>query len=56
MKKILINIVAIFSLLLMVNCQEDNFSFGSLDSPSNLQITVDIVGKTADAPNGDGSG
>jgi len=56
MKKILINIAAIFSLLLMVNCQEDNFSFGSLDAPSNLEITVDIVGKTADAPNGDGSG
>lgn len=56
MKKILINIAALFSLLLMVNCQEDNFSFGSLDAPSNLQITVDIVGKTADAPNGDGSG
>lgn len=56
MKKILINIAAFFSLLLMVNCQEDNYSFGELDAPSNLQITVDIVGKTADAPNGDGSG
>jgi len=56
MKKILINIVAFFSLLLMVNCQEDNFSFGTLDAPSNVQITVDIVGKTANTPNGDGSG
>jgi beta-glucanase (GH16 family) len=56
MKKILINIVAFFSLLLMVNCQEDNFSFGTLDTPSNLKVTSDVIGKTADAPNGDGSG
>lgn len=56
MKKIISNIIAIFSLLLMVNCQDENNSFGSLDAPSNLQITVEIVGKTADAPNGDGSG
>lgn len=56
MKKILINIIAVFSLLLMANCQADNYSFGSLESPSNLQIKVEIVGKTASAPNGDGSG
>jgi beta-glucanase (GH16 family) len=56
MKKIIINIAAIFSLLLMVNCQEDNFSFGSIDTPSDLKVIVEIVGKTAAAPNGDGSG
>jgi hypothetical protein len=56
MKKIILNIITIFSLLLMVNCQEDNYSFGSLDSPSNLKVTVEVIGKTADALNGDGSG
>ena len=56
MKKIVLNIITIFSLLLMVNCQEDNYSFGALDAPSNLKITVDIVGKTDQTPNGDGSG
>ena len=56
MKKILINIAAFFSLLLMVNCQDDNFSFGSIDTPSDLQVTAEIIGKTADAPDGDGSG
>jgi len=56
MKKIFIKITALFSLLIMVNCQEDNFSFGSLDTPSDLKVTMDIIGKTADAPNGDGSG
>jgi hypothetical protein len=56
MKKILINIATFFSLLLMVNCQEDNFSVGALDTPSNLQATVVIIGKTAETPDGDGSG
>lgn len=56
MKKIIINIVSIFALFLMVNCQEDNFSFGTIDSPSNLKVTAEILGKTALAPNGDGSG
>lgn len=40
----------------MVNCQEDNYSFGPIDTPSNLQVTAEIIGMTADAPNGDGSG
>lgn len=55
MKKI-INIVYIFALLLMVNCQDDGFSFGSLDAPTNLKVEYTIVGVTPDKPNGDGSG
>ncbi|MFN7100453.1 MAG: family 16 glycosylhydrolase, partial [Flavobacterium sp.] len=56
MKKLISNIVALFALLLMVNCQEDNLGFGSINAPSGLQITAEIVGKTAALPNGDGSG
>jgi hypothetical protein len=56
MKKIIINIVSVFVLLLMVNCQEDNLGFGALDTPTNLQVTAEIIGKTAALPNGDGSG
>jgi beta-glucanase (GH16 family) len=56
MKKIVLNIITIFSLLLMVNCQEDNYSFGALDAPSNFKITVEIVGVTDQTPFGDGSG
>ncbi|PWA09317.1 family 16 glycosylhydrolase [Flavobacterium laiguense] len=56
MKKIVLNIITIFSLLLMVNCQEDNNSFGALDAPSNFAITVDVMGKTDQTPFGDGSG
>jgi hypothetical protein len=56
MKKIFFNIIALFSLLLLVNCQDDNVEFGSIAAPSNLVVTFDIVGKTAQAPDGDGSG
>lgn len=57
MKKIIINTVAIFALILMSSCQEDTNSFGSLDAPVNLQVTAQIVGQnTTDALNGDGTG
>lgn len=56
MKKIIIKIVAVFALLLLVNCQDDNFSFGDVTAPSNLTVTAEIVGQTTDSPNGDGSG
>lgn len=57
MKKIIINIVSVFVLLLMVNCQEDDLTFGSLETPSDLQITAEIIGQnTTDALNGNGSG
>ncbi|WP_338647976.1 family 16 glycosylhydrolase [Flavobacterium sp. KS-LB2] len=56
MKKIIINIVSVFVLLLMVNCQEDNLAFGVLDTPTNLQVTAEIIGKSTAFPNGDGSG
>lgn len=56
MKKVIINIVSIFSLLFMVGCQDDGFSFGSIDTPTNLDVKFEIIGKTATAPFGDGSG
>ncbi|WPR73012.1 family 16 glycosylhydrolase [Flavobacterium sp. NG2] len=56
MKKILINTIAIFTLLLMVNCSKDDYSFGSLTAPSNLNISYEIIGKTTTTPVGDGTG
>ena len=56
MKKIIVKIVSVFVLLLMVNCQEDNLGFGALNAPNNLDIAIEIVGKTDALPNGDGSG
>ncbi|TDP01406.1 family 16 glycosylhydrolase [Flavobacterium sp. 245] len=55
-KNIIIKIVSIFTILLMTGCQKDDFTFGSIDSPTNLKVTAEIIGKTTAAPNGDGSG
>jgi beta-glucanase (GH16 family) len=55
-KKIIIKIVSLFTIFLMMGCQKDDFTFGSLDTPTNVEVTADIVGKTTDTPYGDGSG
>jgi hypothetical protein len=52
-EKIIINTISIVILLLMVNCSKDDFTFGSL-APTNLQVGVELIGKTAANPNGDG--
>lgn len=48
---IILSLVAVF-----YSCQEDNYSFGEIIAPSNIQITAEIVGADANNPNGDGSG
>lgn len=55
-KKIIIKIVSLFTILLMMGCQKDDFTFGAIDSPSNLKVTAEIIGKTTADPTGDGSG
>ncbi|KAF2334964.1 glycoside hydrolase family 16 protein [Flavobacterium daemonense] len=55
-KNIIIKIVSIFTILLMTGCQKDDYTFGSIDSPTNLTVTAEVIGKTTAAPNGDGSG
>ncbi|MWB96634.1 family 16 glycosylhydrolase [Flavobacterium sp. GA093] len=55
-KKIIISIVSLFAILLAVSCQKDDYAFGDITAPSNLEVTFEIVGKTAEAPFGDGSG
>ncbi len=37
-------------------CQQEEYAFGDLTAPGNLQITAEVAGQTADSPNGDGSG
>jgi hypothetical protein len=39
-----------------LGCQEDEYSFGDIVMPSNIQITAEIVGADAANPYGDGSG
>ena len=55
-KRIILNLLSIVALLFLVNCQKDDLSFGDINSPSNLQIMVEVVGKTTAMPFGDGSG
>lgn len=56
MKKYNKYFVFLFTLLLAVSCQKDDFAFGDLSAPTGLQISAEIVGKTIADPNGDGSG
>ena len=37
-------------------CEEDDYELGPINSPSNLQVSVDIVGADDLNPYGDGSG
>jgi hypothetical protein len=43
------------SLAFLVSCEDEDYDFGDIIAPSNLQITVDIVGSETN-PTGDGSG
>ncbi len=57
MKKIKNLYVIVFSLItVFYGCQENDYSFGEIITPSNIQITAEIVGADANNPNGDGSG
>lgn len=46
----------IFLLSSLISCQKDEFTFGSLKSPSSLNLTTTIVGVDGVNPNGNGSG
>jgi hypothetical protein len=48
--------LALTACILFISCQEDDYTFGPIVTPSNIQITADIVGADAANPNGDGSG
>ncbi|WP_299219099.1 glycoside hydrolase family 16 protein [uncultured Aquimarina sp.] len=57
MKKLKYNFgIFIVLAFLFSGCQEDDVSVGEIIAPSNIQVTIDIVGADASNPNGDGSG
>lgn len=57
MKKIKYKFLAIFCLMIaFIGCQEDDYEFGDIITPSNIQTTFEIVGADALNPYGDGSG
>lgn len=43
-------------LFLLVGCEDENFEFGDVIAPSNIEITAEVIGQDVDNPNGDGSG
>ena len=58
MKNINLLLKTIFALLAFtfVSCEEEEFKLGAIVAPSNVVISAEIVGATADNPNGDGTG
>jgi len=57
MKKIKKLSIILFSMLaLLYSCQEEDYSFGEIITPSNIQVTAEIAGADAANPNGDGTG
>ncbi|MUU77781.1 glycoside hydrolase family 16 protein [Winogradskyella endarachnes] len=56
MKKLKNMIFLFLSLALLVSCDEETYEFGDITTPTNLEVTAEIVGQDADNPYGDGSG
>jgi PKD repeat protein len=57
MKKLIYNISIILSFTLIFSaCEEEDYDFGDITAPSNIQVTPEIVGADANNPFGDGSG
>ncbi|WP_452226557.1 glycoside hydrolase family 16 protein [Lacinutrix cladophorae] len=56
MKNIKYIITLFFSLVFLVSCEEENYQFGDLTAPTNLQVSAEIIGQDTANPFGDGSG
>lgn len=57
MKKLKNIYLILFSMTVaFLGCQENEYEFGSIITPSNITVTADIVGVDDANPNGDGSG
>ena len=56
MKKLKNIYIILFSLMtVLYGCQENEYEFGEIVSPTDIVITAEIVGADADNPYGDGS-
>lgn len=57
MKKIKNSYIVLFSMIFaFLGCQENTYELGNVIIPSNLSITMEVVGQDATNPNGDGTG
>ena len=55
MKRINFLLIA-FSLFIFTSCEQEEYEFGDILSPTNLTISASLQGADADNPFGDGSG
>lgn len=56
--KLILKLSSLFALALLVlfACKEEEYSLGTLNSPTNLVINTEVAGQNTANPNGDGSG
>ncbi len=48
--------ILFLSFIVFTACEQDNYEFGPITTPSNLEVSFDIVGADENNPYGDGSG
>ena len=48
--------ILFISLIVFTACEQENYEFGPITTPSNLEVSFDIVGADENNPYGDGSG
>lgn len=46
----------LLALTVMLSCEEEDYEFGDITAPSNLQVSVEVVGQDTANPYGDGTG
>ncbi len=56
MKKLMNICLTAVLLISFSSCVDDDFDFGEITAPTNLTVTTEVVGVTAEMPDGDGSG
>ena len=49
-------LLIVFSLFIFTSCEQEEYEFGDILSPTNLTISASLQGADADNPYGDGSG
>ncbi|WP_075343695.1 glycoside hydrolase family 16 protein [Tenacibaculum agarivorans] len=49
-------VLIVFTIGILNSCEENNYDFGDIVTPSNINIVAEIIGQDAANPNGDGSG
>ncbi|OAV44499.1 family 16 glycosylhydrolase [Lewinella sp. 4G2] len=54
--KYTLNFLLLLGVLFVAGCGEEDYEFGEILAPTNLELTTDILGQDDNNPNGDGSG